>query len=141
MIAAMKIQTAFWKTLVLPLVLGCSFLLVGCQRDNSELPISEVQSSDKHYTASVFTCINAGFGTGSVATYVTLKQKGHSKSVKILEFSDNATYRDGITPLVTRWDSPNHLKVIYKGNPSIDFQAVKYAGVEITLEQESQSPK
>jgi hypothetical protein len=137
----MKIQSAFWKSSVLPLVLGCSSLLLGCQKNNSEMPIQEVQSPDKHYTASVFTIINAGFGTGYVATFVTLRQKGQSKGMEILEFSNNATYRDGITPLDMRWNSSNNLKVTYKGNPSVDFQSVKCAGVEITLEQESQSPK
>ena len=129
------------KSWVLLLVLVGSSLLVGCYEDKGEMPIKEVQSPDNHYTASVFTHINAGFGTGFVWTQVTLKQKGESKGLDILGFSNNATYRDGVTPLDIRWETPHHLKVSYKGNPTIDFQSIKCAGVEITLEQELPSPK
>jgi hypothetical protein len=81
--------------------------------------------------AEAFT--NGGFvAPGPATTLVYLKgTTGSQKAMLILAFSEGLP--DSMQVKMS-WLSPMHLEVTYEGERTIDFQAVKYAGVDISVE-------
>jgi len=75
---------------------------------------------------------NRGFAApGPSTTFVYLKQTtGSQKAVLIFAFSEGPP--DGM-PVKMGWLSPSHWELTYEGQRTIDFQAVKYAGVDISV--------
>jgi hypothetical protein len=73
-----------------------------------------------------------GWGTGAPAqTTVDLNYtSGHQSSSEILTFVGGPDGPDGMNVGIN-WLSPTQLELTYKGNPSIEFQAVKCRGVDI----------
>jgi hypothetical protein len=83
--------------------------------------------------AKARTFENGGFGTDYVATTVDLNlTKGSQSPMEILSFSDGPAGPDGMK-VGMNWLSPTHLELTYKGARAIDFQAVRYYGVDITV--------
>jgi hypothetical protein len=81
-------------------------------------------------TAEVFA--NDGFvSPGPTTTLVYLKgTTGSQKAMLIFAFSEGSP--DSMRVKMT-WLSPTHLDLTYDGQRTIDFQAVKYAGVDISV--------
>ncbi len=50
----------------------------------------------------------------------------------ILEFSGGQSESDGMR-VGMNWLTPTHLELTYKGQRTIDFQAVKCAGVDVSV--------
>jgi hypothetical protein len=64
-----------------------------------------------------------------------LKQSGQQKGAEILLLSNDTAYPLGITAVDMTWITPSHLNITYRGQATINFQAIKCAGVEISVEK------
>jgi hypothetical protein len=88
-----------------------------------------VVSPDKTWAATVTSDQHGGPGTAGVITTVRLVREGNPQSkIDILVFEQTGP---NSTDLKLGWKDPTHLTVEYK-NATLDFQAVKCAGVDIS---------
>ena len=53
--------------------------------------------------------------------------------MQILSFSNESAYPAGITNVEMNWVTASHLEVTYKGHATLQFQVVKYAGIDISV--------
>ena len=75
----------------------------------------------------------SGIGTGEIGTFVDLNWTSGSQSpTVVLAFSDGADQPGGDKSVGINWLSPTHLELTYKGQRTIDFEAVKCHGVDIS---------
>jgi hypothetical protein len=115
----------------------CSFLtcvlLLGC-RGSQTIWTAEVRSPDGQMLASARTIAQSGFGTGYVGTIVYLNwTTGSQPPMEILGLSDKSE-TPGDIGVEMHWLTPIHLELAYKGDrQSIDFQAVKFAAINISV--------
>ena len=113
----------------------------------------QVPSPDLRWTASADTVQNGGFGSGGISTSVYLARAGSRGSpIEVLTFScdgpmprpyvlDNVANKGGSIGLTMKWITPSHLHVIYEDHPELAFQAVKLAGIDITIENRSEKAR
>lgn len=129
---------------ILLLIIGVCVLGSAC-RDNAHPTIwtAEVRSPDGRFIAIARTDQNGGFGSASIDTMVFLKQASQPP-VMVLAFDcegpasrayvlDNKANAGGTINLTMNWESPSHLEVTYEGHATLSFQAVKYAGIAISV--------
>jgi hypothetical protein len=129
---------------ILLVIIGVCVLGSGC-RDNAHPTIwtAEVRSPDGLFLAIARTDQNGGFGSASIDTMVFLKQASQPP-VMVLAFDcegpaprayvlDNKANAGGTINLTMKWVSPSHLEVTYNGHATLGFQAVKYAGIAISV--------
>jgi hypothetical protein len=115
------------------LVIGVCIFGSGC-RDVATIWSAESRSPDGNWLAVARTEHQGGAVTSSLLTIVYLKWlHGSQPPVKILEFSYVSLYPAGGTNVAMTWITPSHLEVAYKEQPTIDFQAVKCTGIDISL--------
>lgn len=122
--------------IILCAVVGGTCLLgTGCDPAHETISSVESRSPNGYWIASNKTVRYSGPGNAAVISSVYLQRADKSKpSVEILEFFyDGQGSQTGIG-LTMRWADPSHLEVAYNGHASIDFQAVKAAGVNISLQ-------
>ena len=95
---------------------------------------ADSRSPDGKMIATAEAFDNGGFvSPGPNATFVYLNWTTGSQARKeILAFSGWPSETDGMKATMS-WLSPTHLELTYKGKQTIDFQAVKYAGVDISV--------
>ena len=119
-------------TLLLPIAM--CLLAFGCKDSGTTIWSAEVPSPSRNWIANAATKQWSGPGSAYVATTVYLKPPDDSKPpVEILEFANDSAYPSSITNVDMTWLTPTHLEVAYKGHASINFQAVKCAGIDITV--------
>jgi hypothetical protein len=113
------------------LVLGVWMLVSGC-RNTEQTWSLEVRSPDGRYIVSARTLEPGGWGTGSPPqTTVDLNWTHGSQSpAEIFAFVDGPDQPGGMSVGI-HWLTSTHLELVYKGHPTIDFQAVKCRGVDI----------
>ena len=117
-------------------LLSC-ILFAGCD-DSATIWSAQVKSPNGNLVATAETVQNAGPGTGYVGTSVYLKQSNiKQEPLLVLGFSNESAYPSGVTALQLHWQSSSKLDVTYKPGATIDFQAIKALGVDITVHQES----
>jgi hypothetical protein len=114
------------------IIVGVCTLLSGCQ-DSATIWSAESPSPNGYWLASAKTEQFGGPGTAGVYTTVYLKQGSHSP-VQILTFSNESAYPSGITSVGMNWVSASHLEVTYKGHADLQFQVVKFAGVDVSVQ-------
>lgn len=116
--------------LILPIVLGALFLFCGCKAAPTWSTESRSPDGRTVATAKLFT--NGGFtAPGPATTLVYLKgTTGSQEPALIFAFSEGPP--DNMQVKMS-WMSPTHLELTYEGPHTIDFQAVKYAGVDISV--------
>ncbi len=96
---------------------------------------AEARSPDGKMTATALAFENSGFGGGPPTTFVYLNwTTGSRPKTLILESSEGQPEPNGIWVRMN-WLTPTHLELAYKGQRTIDFQAVKYAGVDISVQE------
>jgi hypothetical protein len=113
--------------------------LAGCK--NSERAWSEQSKSpDGKLIATAETLEPGGWGTGAPPeTYVNLNwTSGSQNPTVVFSFNDGPNEPGGMK-VGMHWLTPRHLELTYKGNPTIDFQAIKWTEVEISARPESGS--
>lgn len=124
-----RLRCALTSSVVL--ALGAWLLMTSCK--NTERAWSaQAKSPDGRYVVMAETLRPGGWGTGAPAqTTVDLNYtSGHQNSSEILTFVGGPDGPDGMNVGIN-WLSPTQLELTYKGNPSIEFQAVKCRGVDI----------
>ncbi len=95
---------------------------------------AEVKSPDGQWLAKAQTDQRSGFGTDGAVTAVYLQPSNGARSpVLILAFSQNQNAQTSLIDLKMKWVDGKHLEVSYKEHPDLDFQAVKYAGINISV--------
>jgi hypothetical protein len=120
---------SFLKSVLL-LTLTCCAFLSGCKP--SSVWSAEAKSPDGKMTATASTFQDAGFLAGETQTTVYLNWAvGSQPKTLILAYSDGPTAQDMAVEM--KWLTPTHLELSYKGQRSLDFQAVKCNGVDITV--------
>ena len=93
----------------------------------------EVRSPDGKMIAHARTVEPSGIGTGEIGTFVDLNWTTGSQSpTMILAFADGSD-KPGDKNVGISWLSPTRLELTYKGQRTIDFEAVKCHGVDISV--------
>ena len=111
-------------------------LLMGSCKNTERTWSAQAKSPDGRYVVIAETLRPGGWGTGAPAqTTVDLNYtSGHQSSSEILTFVDGSDEPDGMN-VGMKWLSPTQLELIYKGHPTIEFQAVKCRGVDISTRE------
>lgn len=114
---------------MLVLAVSVCALLFGCSNAVT-IWSTESRSPDGQWRAIARTDQYSGPGNAALLTTVYLKAtKGRKDEIQVLLFMQNAKSID----LKMNWPTPSHLEVTYKQPAEIDFQAIKCAGVDISV--------
>lgn len=128
-------SSSSWAVKAIPLlILVVCVVVCGC-KSSQTIWSAEVRSPDGKMIATGRAFANGGFGiSGAPATFVYLNwTTGSQKPTEILCLGDESDTADGAAVGVN-WLTPTHLELTYKGKrQNIDFQAVKFAGIDISL--------
>ncbi len=120
------------------LVVGVCVLVFGC-RGSEKIWSAEARSPDGKMLATARTIAQSGFGTGYIGTIVYLNwSKGSQPPMEILGLS-GGTEAPGATSVEMKWLTSTHLELTYKSPRTLDFQAVKCDGVDISVRDLSNS--
>jgi hypothetical protein len=129
-----------FRKAILLLVLGSCILVFGCRDEGTTIWSQGVRSPDGHWLATAATKQWSGPGNAYVATIVYLEGiDGSQPPAEVLGFSNDSAYPAGITNVKMEWITPNHLNVTYGGHATLDFQAIKCAGIDISVRDASTS--
>jgi hypothetical protein len=121
------------RKLILCTVFGICVPAFGCTGPATTWSV-EVRSPDGKMIAHARTVEPSGIGTGEIGTFVDLNWTSGSQSpTVVLAFSDGAGQPGGDKSVGINWLSPTHLELTYKGQRTIDFEAVKCYGVDISV--------
>jgi hypothetical protein len=97
---------------------------------------SEAKSPDGKTIATASTFQDAGFLAGETETTVYLNWPvGSQSKTLIFAYSDGPTAQDMAVEM--NWLAPSHLELTYKGQRSVDFQAIKCNGIDISIRNPS----
>ena len=128
----MRVQKAIWLVAI-----AIYFLLCGCGPTSTSTWSAEAQSPDGHWLAVARSEQWSGPGNAYDATTVYLKSlKGSQPPTQVLGFS----HQYATMNLKMEWVTPTHLHVAYAESSrpgdhvSMDFQVVKCAGVDISVQ-------
>lgn len=110
-------------------------LASGCDPAHETIYSTEARSQNGFWIASDKTVRYSGPGNAAVISSVYLQRADKSNPpVEILEFFHDGPGSQAGIGLAMKWVDPAHLAVSYNGHASIDFQAVRAAGVDISLQ-------
>jgi hypothetical protein len=123
------------------LVVLLFFLSTVSCRNTERTWSAEAKSPDGRYVVTAETLRPGGWGTGAPAqTTVDLNYtSGHQGSAEIFTFVGGPDEPDGMNVGI-KWLSPTQLELTYKGNPTIEFQAMKCRGVDISSREADNRP-
>jgi hypothetical protein len=119
--------------IILLLAFGASAFVSSC-KGSETIWSAESRSPDGKIIASARAIGANGFGTGGgIHTFAYLNWTTDSQPpTLILDLVDN-TNAPADTSVELKWLTPTHLEVTYGGNRNVGFQAVKWAGVDISV--------
>lgn len=96
---------------------------------------AEARSPDGHWVASARTDQYSGPGNAGLYTTVELRRTSGQKSpLEILLLDYQAAYPSEANVKMI-WLTPSHLEMAYNTHADIDFQAVKCAGIDISVRE------
>jgi hypothetical protein len=117
------------------IVLGL-VLTSGC-RDAATIWSSEAKSPDGQWIALAHTDQYGGPGTAGIISMVQLQRaSGNRDKIEVLELFQNSPS----IGLKLNWLTSSRLEITYIEDASVDFQAVKCAGIDITLTKIQNNP-
>jgi hypothetical protein len=93
----------------------------------------ESRSPDGKMVASARTIQTSGIGTGDPGTFVYLNWATGSQSPTIILALTDGPERTGNMNVGINWLTRKHLEVTYKGPRTLDFEAIKCHGVDISV--------
>lgn len=105
----------------------------GCKNTQTVWSTKAV-SPDGKFVATARTSANSGFGIDGIpATFVYLNwATGSQKPMEIMEFA-NESVPSNIGKVEIKWISPRHVEIAYSAGQDIEFQAVRFDDVCISL--------
>lgn len=99
-------------------------------KDVKTIWTTESRSPDGQWIAAARTDQYGGLGTAGILSTVFLKQvKGQQDKIEILQLSQDANSVD----LKLNWLATTHLEIVYRQPASVDFQAIKCGGIDISV--------
>jgi hypothetical protein len=114
---------------LLMLSLAACVLGLAC-RDAKTVWSTESRSPDGRWIAAAHTDQYGGPGAAGIISTVYLRQVvGRQDKIEVLQLSQDALSVD----LKLSWLTPSHLDITYRQPASVDFQAIKCGGVEISV--------
>jgi hypothetical protein len=121
-----------WTCKVLLLTLELCIFLSGCKAP----PVSsaETKSPDGKLVATAHTFANSGFRGGPPTTFVYLSWATGSQSPTLILSLTGGSDVAVDTKVEMKWLDPTHLELKYKEGQSVDFQAIKWGDVNISLQ-------
>jgi hypothetical protein len=120
----LAIRMAMWLAAILLCVVAS-----GC-KDVKTIWSTESRSPDGQWVATAHTDQYGGPGAAGILSTVSLRQvKGRQDNIEILQLSQDATGVD----LKLNWLTPTHLEITYRQPASVDFQAIKCGGIDISV--------
>jgi hypothetical protein len=118
------------------IIIGFCVLVSGC--DSPTTWSSESRSPDGKMIATARTDQTSGIGTGNPGTFVFLNWTTGSQSPTIiLALGPDAP---GNANVGMTWLTPKHLELTYEGPRTLDFEAVRAHGVDISVRDLSSKP-
>jgi len=117
---------------ILLLVFGVYVLLSACQGPKTTWS-AESRSPDGRMVVTARTIQTSGIGTGDSGTFVYLNWTTGSQSPTIILAFTDAPNEPGSMSVGMNWLTPKHLELTYKGPRTLDFEAVKCHGVDISV--------
>jgi hypothetical protein len=104
-------------------------VFAGCE-DKATIWSTESRSPDGGWIAKARTDQWGGPGTAAVISSVSLQRtEGARNEIEVLElWQDSYPIK-----LTLRWLTPTHLEVAYRGSARVDFQAIRCAGIDISV--------
>ena len=117
-------------------IIAASMAASSC-RDSAIIWSGQSKSPDGTWDVTAQTEQFGGMGTAVVITTVYIGQHGNNRApLEILELWNGSAYPAGVTQVQMNWVSPAHLEVVYQ-KATVNFQAVRLAGVTITVREAS----
>jgi hypothetical protein len=116
-------------------VLPCISVGFGCRKSVETIwAAAEAKSPDGQWLAKAQTVQRSGFGTDGAVTAVYLQHFSDARSpVQVLSFPQNQNAQTSVIDFKRKWVDGTHLEVSYKEHPNLDFQVVRYAGIDISV--------
>src|ERR1700733_12091527 len=115
-------------------VLVCIGVGFGCRKGVETIWAAETKSPGGQWLSKAQTVERSGFGTDGAVTAVFLQPFSDARSpVQVLSFSQNQNAQTSVIDLKMKWVDGTHLEVSYKEHPNLDFQVVRYAGIDISV--------
>jgi len=112
-------------------------VLSGCHNPDT-IWSTEVRSPDGQWLALAHRDQFGGPGNAGLFTSISLKRTtGDTRPMQVLLFDEN----QGPTDLKMNWLTSTHLEVTYTQSATIDFQAIKCGGIDISLRDLSDGPR
>jgi len=127
----MKVTLRCCGAISLILVGVCAFL-IGCGGSET-IWSAQSPSPDGSKLATARTIANSGFGTGYIWTAVYLGGTKQKEPIEILELVDEFEMPSDEISVEMKWLTPTHLELTYRGHRTRYFQAIKWAGVDISV--------
>jgi hypothetical protein len=122
------------------LVLGFCISLSGCDGPNTSWS-AESRSPNGKMIARAHTIQPGGMGIGNFGTFVDLNwTTGSQAPTVILAFSDGRDEPGDDTAVAMNWLSPTRLELTYKRHRTIDFEAIKCHGIDISVRDVTGEP-
>jgi hypothetical protein len=137
------------KRIPLSSALGMVSLVItlsGClNKDRNAVWKESLSSPDLASVATALTIQNGGFGSAGISTTVYLSgPESADAGTEVLGFScdgpiprpyvlDNIANKGGSIHLKMKWLTPTHLEVSFSGHPDLYFQAIRFAGIDISV--------
>jgi hypothetical protein len=118
------------------LVLFCSWTLIsGCGTDVRTVWSIQAPSPDGYWVASGRADQHSGPGNAAIVMGVYLRRaNGSVPEEPVLNFFNDLPPGNGGISLMMRWLTPTHLQVTFSRHPDLYFQVVKYAGIDISVQ-------
>jgi hypothetical protein len=106
-------------------------LVSGCSKDAATIWSTESVSPNGLWVAEAHTDQYGGPGTAGIISTVSLKRvTGRQDKIEVLQLSHNVTTS---IDLKLNWLTSSHLEITYNQASSVDFQAIRAAGMDITV--------
>jgi hypothetical protein len=121
------------KSLLSGSLIATLLTVSACSDDQAIIWQAHVKSPDGHYLANAATTQQSGPGNAALYTVVKLSQREGDEGFDILTFSHHSTQELGGGAVTMSWVDNKTLHVTYVPSSTVDFQAVRGAGVTIEL--------
>lgn len=121
------------KSLLSGCLIATLLTVSACSDDQAVIWQAHVKSPDGHYLANAATTQQSGPGNAALYTVVKLSQREGDEGFDILTFSHHSTQELGGGAVTMSWVDNKTLHVAYVPSSTVDFQAVRGAGVTIEL--------